>query len=274
MLREGEYTPEMSVEFNRVPLEEVRAALESQRIVREFAEFDRRERAVLFPLPTHQEIERQVQERLKSKKHEPSPDDLLLGNAMVERLTIHREVTDQYQELYQQHYEVSRKYLEEVLNILDTQAVWQHRFTTGDRPTPDWSSSIYYMSEHGISYRLKTALMLEQGLAGVKQQIADRVLFVDRDNNHPDAGMRRQFESDFGTQVQGVYASNATQFVPCLGFGVEEFFSSPFRAMQHGELSPDSLSSVRVYEEDNTILVLCDDMDGHHPGHGVNSIAW
>lgn len=260
-------------DFNTVPVSEVNAVYGALQRVRQLADEDTRARQQLPPLPSREEIEQQIELRMQPHKGD-SDSTMNVGIDIAAHLEARRQVMAPYQELYERYYETSNYWLNQAIEELSELSVWQHRFSTGTKGKPQWSDSTYFMTEHGASLRLKIALLIEGGLESVKQQIADRILFVAPENNAANEGKKARYQAMYGEALEFAWDEAAVSFTPVEGHEVYEFFSLPFAEMQQGRRPLAPLTSMGVYQDNDIMMVINTASDNHHLGHTINKIEW
>jgi hypothetical protein len=116
--------------------------------------------------------------------------------------------------------------------------------------------SIYFLSESGISLRMKKANLLRGSFANVLQPPMDLVLFTDN------------FGREFMDKVKNPFPKDKTSFEPQLGYQVYEFGTSD---IQEGSIKEDS-SRVRVVDDKGFLCV--ENTKSDHMGHYINHIDW
>ncbi len=275
----GEYekfNPEVEYEL---PESEIEQLIDISARLRSYAALDSHNRATLPPLP----------ERDYSSIGSPNDDtdmedekDPLKVIAAGFNQAFHKkaEIDDQYLQkhgaLMRQYHETSEPILQQSTEWLESLPLWQHVFTT-DNQQGALNQSIYFMTPHGASLRLKTSKLLRDGMSGVIQPISDRILFYDRDQaivNHQHSDFLRLKEKLGGALID-CFPMDAASLEPQNDYHVAEYLSHLMHLEQDmEEVDPKYENShVKVQVQDNFYLILCNYLRGEHRGHAVNNIV-
>ncbi|MBU1033063.1 MAG: hypothetical protein ABII13_02160 [Patescibacteria group bacterium] len=147
------------------------------------------------------------------------------------------------------------KYIEQVMQILDQGDFWAYKFTTedsggaaSDQPFEFTDQdSVYYMTQSGISLRLKRSVS-ELGLGVVIQPFYEKIVFGQSDSDVKDTE-------------------------PQIGGRVTEFRSAEFCDLLNGdEVSGDLESTNEIYLKDGKIFFVNSNDPKPHEGDRVNRI--
>lgn len=126
---------------------------------------------------------------------------------------------------------------------------WKAKFTTGLVGQPDRAKdSLYYVTQEGISLRLKMANAEGGDITRVIRSCKE-VIFFEDGNNH-------------------IFLE------PRIGLTVQEYVSPEFLAVQDGGKAKDSFESkVRIYRKGGQVIFIRNVPNGlSHTGHTVNTI--
>lgn len=156
-----------------------------------------------------------------------------------------------------EHYvQICGKYIKKELELLDAFPNWLHKFSTeaGGAAEGQLGSSpydsIYYMTSHNISLRIKRA-NIKKGLAAVIQPFFEKVLFE---------------------KPNGSYMVST----PELGYTVIEYSSPQFLDLQSREIPKEDFHSpLRMYYENDQIVAVRTKKEGEtlkHAGDRINKI--
>ncbi|GEM_PF-6642625 len=158
---------------------------------------------------------------------------------------------------------VSEENFRKLVEYLDNLDLWAAKFTTDINNDSgvvirSEEDSLYYMTESGISFRLKKVYLSKTGLKifvspqadGVIQLIHEKIYFV----------------GDKGECSEQ----------PVVGYSVFEASSPEFNSMiDSGKIHGDFVSKIKIYEKKNKIFyVEKPDHANSHDGHAVNYIYW
>lgn len=156
--------------------------------------------------------------------------------------------SSEYQELCEQ-------YINQVIQYLDQQNFWNHKFTTenaggasADQPL-EYSDddSVYYVTQSGISLRLKRSIS-NLGLRTVIQPFHEKIIF-------------------------GLPNSDLKEDKPLIGGRVKEYRSDEFREILKGDrVSEDFTSTNEIYTKNGKIFFVASNDRNPHEGDRVNQI--
>ena len=149
--------------------------------------------------------------------------------------------------------------IKEIITFLDEQKAWVTKFTTSSGGANDDlertpHDSIYYMTESGLSLRLKiAAIALGDGFEKVIQPIMELILFKD-----PDSKM----------------GSSRFSRIPKDGWSVKDYVTPAFQnLMSESSVKTDYSSPLEVYEKDGEVVGVVGPQDAWiHEGSKVNHI--
>ncbi|MFH1315224.1 MAG: hypothetical protein ABIH67_02385 [Candidatus Uhrbacteria bacterium] len=156
--------------------------------------------------------------------------------------------SSEYQELCEQH-------INQVMQYLDQQNFWVHKFTTenaggasADQPL-EYSDddSVYYVTQSGISLRIKRSAS-NLGLGTVIQPFFEKIIF-------------------------GLPNSDLKEGRPLIGGRVKEYRSDEFREILKGDrVSEDFESTNEIYTKNGKIFFVVSNDRNPHEGDRVNQI--
>lgn len=153
--------------------------------------------------------------------------------------------------IYEPVSDISKKYLERVIALLDGEDMWLYKFTTrNDRSEvteaeKQNTDSIYYVTKSRQSLRLRQHDLLKDGMAGVVQPFMEKIFFIDDNANVVDE--------------------------PVMGKGLFEYATDEFAKAQDERHASEFVSRIRRYDKDGKIVYL-NPVDGHiHKGYEIHS---
>lgn len=154
-----------------------------------------------------------------------------------------------------EYQELCERYIDRVIQYLDQQNFWAHKFTTenaggalADQPL-EYSSndSLYYVTQSGISLRLKRSAS-NLGLGTVIQPFHDKIIF-------------------------SLPNSDLSEDKPLVGSRVKEYRSDEFREILNGDdVSEDFTSTNEIYTKNGKIFFVASNDRAPHEGDRVNRI--
>ncbi len=179
------------------------------------------------------------------------------------------------------------KQLEELTKFIENQPIWKYKFSTDShlqynryldfRFKGDGSESkeydeensfagqskdsIYYISQSGVSLRLKKSLLFQHGVKDMLQKPQDLIIFRDWELEAED--MKSDLE---GANKIVSFPTKAVSFEPKIGYYVEEFYTKGIDSQKND----DRVSKICINNEGEKILVK--NFDDMHAGHQVNKI--
>lgn len=252
-----------------LPQEELNNLLIIQPALNDLIAEDEKKRVGLSPLPTEQEIQRQI--ATLSKDSPKEKDDPLGMKKMSHQIRLRGQVMSQYQDLFEQHNEISKGKLRRTEEMMDSAAAWKHKFTTESRIRKG-EDSIYYMSEHGVSQRLKTSRLTRQGLRGVVEPLADRIIFIDEQQSFLPQEQKDRVRKELGENFVDCFPVKAASLEPRIGYSVQEYFSSRLMQEQGRKSHQQGHDYVTLRRHGDLFIVLCDKIEQTHSGHKVNAL--
>lgn len=235
-------------EIRHIPLAELREAIEINKKLDALSEEDDELRKSFLPIPGYTEVNAQFKKRSAAVGHGEQRRLLRVG---IEK------------EVYGDLENVTQGTINQAIEYLDSLDIWRYKFKTnnprnralsGVLPKPDeqeqeYQDSLYYVSDSGLSLRLKLA-NIRQGFSKVRQPVFEKIFFVDK---------------------QGPAKDWKVDDVPQVGWYVEETSSDRFnRLLEKDDLNSDFTSDVKLTEKDDRKVITYGDIT--HEGDAVKEI--
>jgi predicted CopG family antitoxin len=161
--------------------------------------------------------------------------------------------------IYEPVIDLENRYLEKVIQFLDSLDIWETKFTTrdenrfGSEEEKEATDSIYYVTKSGQSLRIRKYSLLKDGLSGSIEPFMEKIFYIDNqyENFRNRANVSEQVEK---------------------GLFVMEYTTDEFQEAQNNFATQEFMSRVKRYEKDGKIIYL-NPVDGYrHRGYSVNRI--
>ncbi|MCM2339119.1 MAG: hypothetical protein NDI62_01540 [Burkholderiales bacterium] len=120
-------------------------------------------------------------------------------------------------------------------------------------------NSLYYISNSGVSLRIKMARLHPNGNIREALQHANELFLCVDEITDPD-------QKEKSVNGSSEFPSQIVSFEPRLGHRVEEFFTQNFINHQEGNFK----SGIKILKEKDKIIIK--NSDGYHSGHYINNI--
>jgi hypothetical protein len=248
----GEIWPEketLPFRTETLPQEKMQELCEIKRQLKEIIEQEKQAReSARFDFAQAQRDLQAERERIR-REGATSPDGRLSEVPSKEEIGV---IYEARKRIYQPILDISKKYFEQVIALLDGARFFTGKFTT--RNDHQWATeeefeetdSIYYMTNTGQTLRLRKYAMVEEGLAGAIEPFMEKAFF-----ENAEGGSTEQ---------------------PKEGARIVEYVTDEFISAQNEGLGKEFKSAIRRYEKDGSVIYL-NPVDGHmHRGYEVRRI--
>lgn len=150
--------------------------------------------------------------------------------------------------------------LRKLIIYIEEQPIWKYKFTTSNDSRSKFANqdfdSIYYLTDSGVSLRLKKDLYLSK-LRSMLQKPNDLSIFISQDCGINDT--KRQSRQE---EIPEKYVS----LEPKVGYQVQEYYSDELRLQEEGNFK----SKIKVVKSGDKIII--SGFNGDHMGHFVDKI--